>query len=58
MDIFVAWALYAVLATGLFSGFFLWAVRSRQFSEQERARYLPLLADPAGAKDEDAGREG
>ncbi len=45
MTIIVAWILYAALGTAFFSAFFLWAVRARQFSDQDRARYLPLLAE-------------
>lgn len=42
MSINVAWVLYAIIGSSFISGFFLWAVRNRQFSDQDRARYLPL----------------
>ena len=42
MSLIIVWALYAVLGVGLFSAFFLWGVRTRQFGDQDRARYLPL----------------
>ena len=42
MSLIIAWTLYALLGIGLFSAFFLWAVRNRQFTDQDRARYLPL----------------
>jgi cbb3-type cytochrome oxidase maturation protein len=42
MSLIVTWVLYALLGIGWFSAFFLWAVRARQFTDQERARYLPL----------------
>ena len=42
MDILALWILYGFLGIAIFSLLFLWAVRNRQFSDQERARYLPL----------------
>ena len=36
------WILYTVFGVGFFSMLFIWAVRTRQFTDQERARYLPL----------------
>jgi cbb3-type cytochrome oxidase maturation protein len=42
MNLIIAWALYALLGSAFLSAFFIWAVRARQFAEQDRARYLPL----------------
>jgi len=36
------WTGFTVLMICCITGFFLWAVRSEQFEDQERARYLPL----------------
>ena len=38
------WVIYAIVAIAGIVAVFVWAVRSRQFSDQERARYLPLYA--------------
>ncbi|GFO54043.1 hypothetical protein GMSM_10500 [Geomonas sp. Red276] len=38
----VMWALFFLLMCGGLWGFFLWAIRSGQFEDQDRARYLPL----------------
>lgn len=42
MEILITWIGFAVLGVGLFSALFLWAIRERQFTDQDRARYLPL----------------
>ncbi len=42
MALLTMWILYAVFGVTVFSLLFLWAVRARQFSDQDRARYLPL----------------
>jgi cbb3-type cytochrome oxidase maturation protein len=42
MDILGVWTLYGIVGVVVFSLAFLWAVRNRQFGDQERARYLPL----------------
>ena len=36
------WILYTVVGILVFSLAFVWAVRARQFWNQDRARYLPL----------------
>jgi cbb3-type cytochrome oxidase maturation protein len=36
------WIGFTVLMICCIAGFFLWAVRADQFSDQDRARYLPL----------------
>ncbi|MBI3948439.1 MAG: cbb3-type cytochrome oxidase assembly protein [Armatimonadetes bacterium] len=48
MTLILCWTLYALLATALFSAFFLWAVRAGQFADQDRARYLPLATVRGG----------
>ncbi len=42
MDLLTIWILYAIIGVTLFSGLFVWAVRSGQFRDQQRARRLPL----------------
>ncbi|MGD0110496.1 MAG: cbb3-type cytochrome oxidase assembly protein CcoS [Armatimonadota bacterium] len=51
MDLLTIWILYAVIGVTLFSLLFVWAVRSGQFRDQHRARYLPL----AGLQEEPPG---
>jgi cbb3-type cytochrome oxidase maturation protein len=36
------WIGFLLLMTGCIAAFFLWAIRAGQFSQQDRARYLPL----------------
>jgi len=38
------WLGFLLLMLCCIAGFFLWAVRSNQFSRQDRARYLALTA--------------
>jgi len=38
------WLGFLVLMICVIAAFFLWAVRSGQFSDQDRARYLPLTS--------------
>jgi nitrogen fixation-related uncharacterized protein len=42
MTLLVMWTTYAMLGVLAYSAVFLWAVRTRQFSSEERARALPL----------------
>jgi cbb3-type cytochrome oxidase maturation protein len=42
MMVLAAWILYTGFGILVFSLAFLWAVRARQFWDQDRARYLPL----------------
>jgi cbb3-type cytochrome oxidase maturation protein len=37
-----AWVLLVVISIGISLGAFFWGVRTGQFSDPERARYLPL----------------
>ena len=41
----VLFVLYVILSTVLCVGFFFWALRSGQFRDQERARFLPLAGE-------------
>jgi nitrogen fixation-related uncharacterized protein len=43
---FLEWIILTVIGTGVGIGLFVWAVRTGQFSEQGRARYLPLDKEP------------
>jgi len=45
MTLLAMWLTYTAFGVTFFSLVFLWAVRSRQFSDQERARYLALGDD-------------
>ena len=38
------WVAFAVMALVGIAAVLVWAVRSRQFSDQDRARFLPLYA--------------
>lgn len=46
----IMWITFTVMAVFGLSGVLVWAIRTRQFSNQNRARYLPLLSriPPAG----------
>ena len=49
----IMWLTFAAMAVLGLSGVLVWAIRTRQFSNQNRARYLPLVskippAKPAG----------
>jgi cbb3-type cytochrome oxidase maturation protein len=46
------WLGFLLLMTGCVAAFFLWAIRGGQFSNQDRARYLPL---ESGIPDADDG---
>lgn len=48
--ILAMWVIYAIVAIAGIVAVFVWAVRSRQFSDQGRARSLPLASGiPTGA---------
>ena len=42
MDVLTIWILYSAFGVTVFALVFLWAVRTGQFRDQDRARYLPL----------------
>lgn len=43
--IITTWILYTAFGVTVFSLAFLWAVRARQFWDQDRARHLPLESE-------------
>lgn len=57
---FFMWLGFLLLMTGGIAAFFLWAIRSGQFSDQDRARYLPLESGipPGGQPDAARPQEG
>ena len=52
MTFLTVWIVYAICGSVIFSAVFVWAVRARQFSDLDRARYIALRTsddiDPAG----------
>jgi nitrogen fixation-related uncharacterized protein len=40
------WIVYATLGLLAAAAIFIWAVKSGQFAEQDRARFIPLRDDP------------
>lgn len=44
MSLLSLWATYTFFGVTAFSLLFIWAVRHRQFSDQERARHMALHA--------------
>ncbi|MFB3881555.1 MAG: cbb3-type cytochrome oxidase assembly protein [Armatimonadota bacterium] len=42
MDVLAMWLLYAAFGVSVFSLLFVWAVRNRQFTDQDRARHMAL----------------
>ncbi|MFB3890610.1 MAG: cbb3-type cytochrome oxidase assembly protein CcoS [Phycisphaerae bacterium] len=42
MALLVMWTVFSVLALAGVIAVFIWAIRSRQFADQDRARYLAL----------------
>jgi len=59
----IVWVMFAVIAIAAIVVVLVWAVRSRQFADQDRARRLPLDsgipdADEAGkTRDEDKRKD-
>ena len=43
-SLLLVWVTFTVVALAGVLAVFVWAVRSRQFSDQDRARYLPLVS--------------
>lgn len=58
MTILGLWLAYAALATPVFAGLFIWALRMGQFSDQDRARSLALDEDTAPSAAYSARRPG
>jgi nitrogen fixation-related uncharacterized protein len=45
----VLWIAFTVIALGGIIAVLVWAVRARQFSDQDHARYLPLESKRPGS---------
>ncbi|GFO67644.1 hypothetical protein GMLC_12230 [Geomonas limicola] len=45
------WLGFLVLMLICIASFFLWAIRRNQFTDQDRARYLPLMSGIPAADD-------
>jgi len=45
LSLLLIWVVYTAIATGFVSVVFIWAVRSGQFGDSERARRLPLVEE-------------
>lgn len=59
MTLLVAWTICTVFGMSLYAVCFIWAVRSRQFTELDRQRYIALDVDdsvPPEQKDLHPGR--
>lgn len=50
------WLGFLLLMTACVAAFFLWAIRGKQFSDQDGARYLPLESGIPDAEPSEAGR--
>ena len=50
-SLLLLWAIVAALGIAGASAVLVWAVRGRQFSDQDRARYLPFLGHPPNEPD-------
>ena len=46
MTFLEVWVAYAVVGVTVFSAVFVWAVRNRQFTDFDRARYIALRDQP------------
>ena len=42
MSLIAVWVIYAIVGTAAFTAAFAWAVRTRQFSDLDRARIIAL----------------
>lgn len=54
MTLLSAWIIWALCGVAIYSAAFVWAVRSRQFSDLEKPRYIALDSDRF--IEEDTGR--
>lgn len=50
------WIGYTIFGTALFSAIFVWAVRARQFSDLDRARFIPLSDEEQESSNHKPGR--
>jgi len=55
MGLLTMWLLYTAFGVTIFSLLFVWAVRTRQFSDQERARHLALWSPGSDTAADEAG---
>ncbi len=46
MDYYLPWLLLVLISLSAAFGAFFWGLRNGQFSDQQRARYLPLRDSP------------
>ncbi len=46
MDYYLPWLLLVLISLSAAIGGFLWGLKNGQFSDQQRARYLPLRDSP------------
>jgi cbb3-type cytochrome oxidase maturation protein len=56
MRALAAWILYMIVGVTVMVLVFLWAVRTGQFQEQDRARYLALHDDDLPQEDDEDSR--
>lgn len=56
MIYYAGWLFLVVISLGVSIAAFIWGLRSGQFSDQDRARYLPLSEDLLSKPIESAGR--
>lgn len=55
MIYYAGWLFLVVISLGVSIAAFIWGLRSGQFSDQDRARYLPLSEDLLSKPIESAG---
>ncbi len=58
MKLLIVWITFSVMALAGIAVVFIWAVRNRQFTDQDRARRLPLDSEipPDEPPDNSAGQ--
>jgi cbb3-type cytochrome oxidase maturation protein len=56
MNYYVTYLAYVLVSLAATTALFLWAVRSGQFRDQQRARFLPLAGEPPVAATPDTAR--
>lgn len=56
MTLLAMWIFYTAFGVTFFSAVFLWAVRTGQFTSQDRARFMPLADLPAADEPAEAPR--
>jgi len=53
---YIAWIILIAISLWFSLIGFLWAIRTGQFSDQERARYLPLVGEDPGIEVKDPSK--